>query len=83
MSNRRNFIKKSALGTLGVSSILGCDELNNANIKKTYPRIISTWNHGLDANKKAWEVLKNGNGVFVDVKGVYRNKISSLSYWSL
>jgi len=62
MSNRRNFIKKSALGTLGVSSILGCDELNNANIKKTYPRIISTWNHGLDANKKAWEVLKNGNG---------------------
>ena len=62
MSNRRNFIKKSALGTLGVSSLLGCDELNNANIIKTYPRIISTWNHGLDANKKAWEVLKNGNG---------------------
>jgi len=28
-------------------------------------------------------ILKNGNGVFVDVKGVYRNKISSLSYWSL
>ena len=62
MSNRRNFIKKSALGSLGVSSILGCDELNNINIKKTYPRIISTWNHGLDANKKAWEVLKSGKG---------------------
>ena len=28
-------------------------------------------------------ILKNGNGVFVDVKGVYRNKISSISYWSL
>jgi UDP-N-acetyl-D-galactosamine dehydrogenase len=28
-------------------------------------------------------ILKNGNGVFIDVKGVYRNKISSLSYWSL
>ena len=28
-------------------------------------------------------ILKNGKGVFVDVKGVYRNKISSLSYWSL
>ena len=28
-------------------------------------------------------ILKNGNGVFVDVKGVYRNKINSLSYWSL
>ena len=62
MSNRRNFIKKSALGSLGVSSILSCDELNNVNIKKTYPRIISTWNHGLDANKKAWEVLKSGKG---------------------
>lgn len=62
MSNRRNFIKKSALGTLGVSSLLGCDELNNANIIKTYPRIISTWNHGLEANQKAWEILKNGKG---------------------
>ena len=62
MSNRRNFIKKSALGTLGVSSILSCDETNSANIKKTYPRIISTWNHGLEANQKAWESLKNGNG---------------------
>ena len=28
-------------------------------------------------------ILKNGNGVFVDVKGVYRNKISNLTYWSL
>ena len=28
-------------------------------------------------------ILKNGNGVFVDVKGVYRNKIRSLTYWSL
>lgn len=28
-------------------------------------------------------ILKNGNGVFVDVKGVYRNKIKSLTYWSL
>ena len=62
MSNRRNFIKKSALGALGVSSLLGCDELNNANIIKTYPRIISTWNHGLEANQKAWEILKNGKG---------------------
>ena len=62
MNNRRIFIKKSALGTLGVSSILSCDETNSANIKKTYPRIISTWNHGLEANQKAWESLKNGKG---------------------
>ncbi|MCE3295030.1 MAG: nucleotide sugar dehydrogenase [Crocinitomicaceae bacterium] len=27
--------------------------------------------------------LKNGHGVFVDVKGIYRNKIKDLHYWSL
>ena len=62
MSDRRNFLKKSALGSLGISSILSCNEINKEDVKKTYPRIISTWNHGLDANKKAWEVLKNGKG---------------------
>ena len=85
MSNRRNFIKKSALGTLGVSSILSCNELNNVNIKKTYPRIISTWNHGLEANQKAWEVLKNGEGGLSAVeKGVKVSeadpKIRSVGY---
>ena len=28
-------------------------------------------------------ILKSGNGVFVDVKGIYRNKIKNLTYWSL
>lgn len=27
---------------------------------KVFPKIISTWNHGLDANKKAWETLTAG-----------------------
>lgn len=27
--------------------------------------------------------LKDGHGVFVDVKGIYRNKIKDLHYWSL
>lgn len=62
MENRRNFLKKSALGTLGVSTVMSCNELNKTNSKTVFPRIISTWNHGLDANKKAWEVLKNGQG---------------------
>ena len=85
MSNRRNFIKKSALGTLGVSSILSCDKVNSTNIKKTYPRIISTWNHGLEANQKAWEILKNGKGGLSAVeKGVMVSeadpKIRSVGY---
>lgn len=62
MENRRNFLKKSALGTLGVSTAMSCNKLNKTNSKTVFPRIISTWNHGLDANKKAWEVLKNGQG---------------------
>jgi hypothetical protein len=27
--------------------------------------------------------LKNETGVFVDVKGIFKNKISDLEYWSL
>ena len=62
MENRRNFLKKSALGTLGVSTVMSCNKPNKTSSKPVFPRIISTWNHGLDANKKAWEVLKNGQG---------------------
>lgn len=29
------------------------------------------------------EMLKDGKGVFVDLKGIYRGKISDLTYWSL
>jgi UDP-N-acetyl-D-galactosamine dehydrogenase len=28
-------------------------------------------------------LLKDGKGIFVDVKGIYRNKIQDLTYWSL
>jgi len=28
-------------------------------------------------------LLKDGKGVFVDIKGIYRNKIQDLEYWSL
>lgn len=65
MSNRRNFIKKTALGSLGVATAMyGCTH-NNAKHKEqplqgSKPLIISTWNHGLPANKKAWEMLKSG-----------------------
>lgn len=32
-------------------------------MKMVFPKIISTWNHGMDANKKAWEVLSSGGYV--------------------
>jgi UDP-N-acetyl-D-galactosamine dehydrogenase len=28
-------------------------------------------------------LLKDGTGVFVDVKGIYKGQISDLEYWSL
>ncbi len=66
MSGRRNFIKKAALGTIGMTAILSCKEgtketaevvvkPKNTTLKK--PVIISTWNHGLPANAATWESL--------------------------
>ncbi len=69
MSNRRDFIKKAALGTVGISTMLSCkqspkeQEQPIATANNTPPKgpvIISTWNHGLPANAEAWKQLKAG-----------------------
>ena len=66
MSERRNFIKKSAIGALGafllpksVQSIINTN--NNDNSSKEFPMVISTWRHGLAANTAAMESLLNGD----------------------
>lgn len=70
MSGRRNFIKKAALGTIGVSAVLSCkgssqEEVivvaSNSNKSAKKPVIISTWNHGLPANEATWEAMQQGN----------------------
>ncbi len=51
-----------------------------------YDAIIVAVNHKeyLDLNEDYFKnLLKDGKGVFVDVKGIYKNKISDLEYWSL
>lgn len=51
-----------------------------------YDAIIVAVNHKEYASKIETEfksLLKNGTGVFVDVKGIFRNKINDLEYWSL
>ena len=64
MSNRRNFIKGTALGALG--SLLLPKLLDLKSSKKNpksstgFPLVISTWNHGLPANEAAMQVLMNG-----------------------
>ncbi|MFV0564259.1 MAG: isoaspartyl peptidase/L-asparaginase family protein [Flavobacteriaceae bacterium] len=79
MSNRRNFIKKATLGTIGASTFFSCKEAIKAGItaspENTPPRqkplVISTWNHGLPANEEAWKQLKAGkSGLDAIVAGV-------------
>ena len=68
---RRNFIKLSAMGTAAVAvsacenSLIGQKQSTISNFPISSPKIISTWNHGLAANNKAWEVLNN-NGSSLD-----------------
>jgi N4-(beta-N-acetylglucosaminyl)-L-asparaginase len=61
MSNRRSFIKKSAF----ITSVLGMSPLSSLFAQSTKirppgtPTIISTWNHGIQANAAAWKLLVN------------------------
>ena len=59
--SRRKFIKNTVLGSVASSSIgLSFKHLELKNFSG--PRIISTWNHGFEANKVAWENLKSAKG---------------------
>jgi N4-(beta-N-acetylglucosaminyl)-L-asparaginase len=65
MKNRRNFIKLSALGGVAIISKTGLasefpekgvsSENNQNRISK--PIVVSTWNHGIEANEAAWKIL--------------------------
>lgn len=61
MINRRSFIKiGGAAAAFGSISALGCDEKTLGPLAIKKPVVISTWNHGLPANARAWEILSNG-----------------------
>jgi N4-(beta-N-acetylglucosaminyl)-L-asparaginase len=69
MSNRRNFIKTSAIAAvaLALNSFRSKEEgepiITPEKINK--PIVISTWNFGVKANGAAWEILNN-NGRAID-----------------
>jgi len=54
-------------------------------ITGNYDAIIVAVNHREYSNlsEEYFVGLSNTNGIFVDVKGIYRNKIKKLTYWSL
>ena len=59
--SRRKFIKNTILGSMA-SGVLG-QSFKKPRFKNfSGPRIISTWNHGFEANKVAWKNLSSGNG---------------------
>lgn len=75
MSNRRSFLKKTLASTtllLPGSIITSCAEPGQKNSgEKFKPLILSTWDHGMPANDKAWEVLmETGNLVSAVEEGV-------------
>ena len=62
-NKRRKFIKLGLVGAaLGFIDPLKASTLFNSSGSRSTssPVVISTWNHGIAANRAAWEVLSNG-----------------------
>lgn len=75
MKNRRDFIKLSVLTGGAIFTQSACLQGEAAEKKQveviTKPIVVSTWNHGVAANKAAWEVLEKGGAALDAVeKGV-------------
>ncbi len=77
MDNRRTFLKKSLAVTAGVgliptSSATPENSLQNENKPiTTESKLISTWNHGIEANNEGWRILAKGGSILDAVeKGV-------------
>ncbi len=64
MSSRRNFIKGAFLGSIGTAispKIISAKGIKkNSNSKKGTPVVISTWEHGMQANVAAMSIIKGG-----------------------
>ncbi|WP_304518012.1 isoaspartyl peptidase/L-asparaginase family protein [Cecembia rubra] len=75
MSNRRTFLKKTLASTsllLPAGLIPACSQSQDTGKgEKFKPLILSTWDHGMPANDRAWEVLmETGNLVSAVEEGV-------------
>ena len=76
MTNRRNFLKKTALATAGLALTSFKNTAQAHQIKvginaAQNPIVLSTWNFGLQANEAAWEILsKNGRALDAVEAGV-------------
>jgi len=67
MTTRKDFFKAGLLGStlLIPGSIKKATQLlsGNSSTTRDKPLILSTWNHGIPANARAWEVLNSGGSI--------------------
>ena len=76
MTNRRNFLKKTALATAGFTftSFKNTTETTENKVALNTvqkPIVLSTWRFGIEANAAAWEILsKNGRALDAVEAGV-------------
>jgi N4-(beta-N-acetylglucosaminyl)-L-asparaginase len=76
MTNRRNFLKKTALATAGLAltsfkNTTETEENKVALNSVQKPIVLSTWRFGIEANTAAWEILsKNGRALDAVEAGV-------------
>lgn len=76
MTNRRNFLKKTALATAGLAltSFKNTTETSENKVALNTvqkPIVLSTWRFGIEANAAAWEILsKNGRALDAVEAGV-------------
>ncbi len=65
MTDRRKFLKTSALASAALLVNSSVNAEIKPNVKVNKPIVLSTWKFGLKCNETAWEILKN-NGKALD-----------------
>jgi len=65
MTDRRKFLKTSALASAALLVNSSANAEIKPNVKVNKPIVLSTWKFGLKCNETAWEILKN-NGKALD-----------------
>ena len=65
MTDRRKFLKTSALASAALLLNSSANAEIKPNVKVNKPIVLSTWKFGLKCNETAWEILKN-NGKALD-----------------
>lgn len=87
--SRREFVKLSALGVAGLAATsLDAAQPNIIRSKKkpvqvNKPIVLSTWDHGFEANKSAWKVLESGGSALDAVEQGVRTTESDFTNLSV